>query len=373
MKSDKFMQAASLILMMLVYIGINFYVFYRLVYMLPLIMPLRGAVVAIGVVVVVCIFAYFLGRHILPPDVLTVIYKISSSWIFMSIYFLLIFLILDICRFIPAVPVESILNKNWISFVVMVGVVAIIFIFGHQKYLNKERVELNLSLNKSVPVSAPIKIVALSDLHLGYNIGKEEFAGWVELINKEQPDIVLFAGDIIDFDVEPLYRENMADVFHQIKSKYGLYGIMGNHEYISGASNSVEFYEKAGIKLLRDATELIDDKFYVVGRDDRMYPNRKPVWELTDPLDKSKPIIMLDHQPYHLEDVVPHGVDLQISGHTHHGQVWPISWVTQAIYEVAHGYKQKENTRFYVSSGIGLWGGKFRIGTQSEYVVINLK
>lgn len=365
------MQIASLILMMLIYVGINFYVFYRLVYMLPPVLPLRGIVVAVGVIMVGCIFAYFLGRDLFPASVLTVIYKISSSWIFMSFYFLIIFLILDICRIIPGIPIGTILYRNWISFAVVVGLVAIIFIFGHQKYLNKERVELNLSLNKPA-LGTPLKIVALSDLHLGYNIGREEFAGWVELINKEEPDIVLLAGDIIDFDVHPLYRDNMADVFHQIKSKYGIYGILGNHEYISGANESVEFYEKAGINLLRDSSTLIDGRFYIVGRDDRIYFGRKPIWELTDPLDKSKPVIILDHQPFHLEEVVPHGVDLQISGHTHHGQVWPISWITQAIYEVAHGYKKKGDTHFYISSGMGLWGGKYRIGTQSEYLVVNL-
>ena len=367
------MKTVYFILMILFFLGVNFYVFYRLVYMLPPVVALRGIVVAIGIAVVLGFFGYFLGRDFLPQGMITVMYTISSSWIFISIYFLIIFLVLDILRIIPGVPVETILYKNWITFAVIVGAVSAIFIYGYNKYLNKERVELNITVNKPNHLSTPLKIVALSDLHLGNSIGRDEFAGWVELINKEQPDIVLLAGDVIDFDVRPLYDQNMADVFKQIKSKYGIYGVMGNHEYISGADKSTEFYEKAGIHLLRDASKLIDGRFYIVGRDDHSYYGRSSIWEMTDSLDKSKPIIVLDHQPHYLDAVLAHGVDLQISGHTHHGQVWPISWITDAIYELSHGYMQKENTHFYVSSGMGLWGGKFRIGTQSEYVVINLK
>jgi len=359
--------------MILFFLGINFYVFYRLIYMLPAVVALRGIVLTAGIVIVLSLFGYFLGRDIFPQSIISVMYSIGTSWIFMAIYFVIIFLVLDILRIIPGFPAEIILYKNWISFVAVVGLVAVTFIYGHQKYLNKERVELNIALNKPGGQAAPVKIVALSDLHLGHNIGRDEFAGWVELINKENPDIVLFAGDVIDFDVRPLVEQNMAEVFKRIKSKYGVYTIMGNHEYISGGNNSVEFFASAGVQLLRDKAELIDNKFYVVGRDDRSDYGRKSIWELTEPLDKTKPIIVLDHQPYDLDAVVPAGVDLQISGHTHHGQVWPISWITDAIYEVAHGYKQKDNTHFYVSSGMGLWGGKYRIGTQSEYVVVNLK
>jgi predicted MPP superfamily phosphohydrolase len=366
------MKSVYFILMILFFLGINFYVFYRLVYMLPAVTALRSIVVVIGLAVILGFFGYFLGRDVFPQRVISFMYTVSSSWIFMVIYFVIIFLVLDILRVIPAFPVESVLYRNWISLVSIVGLVAMIFIYGHQKYIDKERVELTLKVNKSVGQTTPIKIVALSDLHLGSNTGRDELAGWVELINKEDPDIVLIAGDIIDFDIRPLYDQNMAEVFKRIKSKYGVYTIMGNHEYISGANGSVEFFETAGIHLLRDASELIDNKFYIVGRDDRSYHGRKTIRELTDSLDISKPVILLDHQPYELDAVASHGVDLQISGHTHHGQVWPISWITDAIYELSHGYLKKENTHFYVSSGIGVWGGKYRIGTQSEYVVISL-
>ena len=83
--------------------------------------------------------------------------------------------------------------------------------------------------------------------------------------------------------------------------------------------------------------------------------------------------LLLDHQPYHLEEAEQNGIDFQFSGHTHHGQVWPVSWITDALYEKAYGSLQKGNTRYYISSGMGIWGGKFRIGTQSEYVVLTIE
>jgi predicted MPP superfamily phosphohydrolase len=134
-----------------------------------------------------------------------------------------------------------------------------------------------------------------------------------------------------------------------------------------------DFFQKAGIKLLRDSVALVDSTFYIVGRDDKTNPNRKPVKELLAGIDHSKPIILLDHQPYNLQESVDNRIDLQFSGHTHEGQIWPFSLITKAIYENSHGFIKKGETNIYVSSGIGIWGGKFRIGTQSEFVVFNIK
>ena len=128
---------------------------------------------------------------------------------------------------------------------------------------------------------------------------------------------------------------------------------------------------KTKINLLRDSSVLIDDSFYLVGRDDRTNINRKSLKELIENLDKTKPILVLDHQPYHLEESEINQVDIQFSGHTHQGQIWPISLLTNALFEKSHGYLKKGNTHYYVSSGIGIWGGRYRIGTYSEYVVID--
>lgn len=367
------MKFFQLLLMMLMILGINYYVFYRLVYMLPRILLLRGAVVGFGIVVVSCLFTYLFAGRVLPVPVSTVLYSIGTSWLIASIYFVLIFLLLDVGRLLDRNLVSSLLHKNWVSFGVIIGVVSSLLFWGNSRYKEKERVELNLSLNQQAKLSRPLKIVAVSDLHLGYNIGEKELSEWVELINKEEPDIVLMAGDVVDIDIRPLQIQGLDKLFKQIKSRYGIYAVPGNHEYFAGIMECQEFMNQAGIRLLRDEVVLVDNRFYIVGRDDRTYYGRKNnLYDLVENLDRSKPIIVLDHQPFELEKVERGKADLQISGHTHYGQIWPISWITELIYEKAHGHVQKGNAHVYVSSGLGIWGGKFRVGTRSEYVVINL-
>lgn len=360
------------ILMLTFVLGANIYVFYRLCKMVPFLW-VKIALIVLGVLLIGCIVLFFLAREALSPTFLSVIYKVGTSWFFIFLYLLMVLLVADLVRVTHILPIQEYFSRSWIGFFSVTGFVAIIMTLGYIKYENKTRVALDIALTKPVPANRNLKIVAVSDMHLGYSIDRKEFEGWVTLINKENPDIILMAGDMIDNSTVPLRQQQMDDVFKQLKSKYGIYACMGNHENISGAKQSIEFLKDAGVHLLRDSAALVNNSFYIVGRNDRSTSNRKEVRDLVEHLDRSKPIIMLDHQPYKLEEVEKNKVDLQISGHTHYGQVWPISWITNAIYEKAHGYLQKGDSHIYVSSGLGLWGGKFRIGTQSEYVVINLK
>lgn len=359
------------ILMLLIILGINFYVIYRLVYLVPKVLIVRGAVLTITTFAVCCLLSNFIFADKLPLGLSSAIYTIGTSWFFAAIYFLIIFLLLDIARVTGLFSVENILYKNWLSFGAITGLVVIVLFLGNLKYHNKDRVELQIALNKQM--GAPLKIVSLSDLHLGYGIGKEEFAKWIELINQENADIVLMSGDVIDNSLRPLRQQGMAEMFKQIKSKYGIYAVPGNHEYFANIMQSEAFFEQADVQLLRDKAVLIDNRFYVIGRDDRTYYGREQeLGNLTESLDKSKPLIVLDHQPYELDEVERKKIDLQLSGHTHDGQIWPISWITSAMYEKSHGYLKKGSSHIYVSSGMGIWGGKFRVGTRSEYVVIHL-
>ena len=169
--------------------------------------------------------------------------------------------------------------------------------------------------------------------------------------------------------MRPLMEERMAEEFHRLKAP--VYACMGNHEFYTGVPEAKQFYKDAGIRLLIDEAAVIDSSIAVIGRDDRSNMRRKPIKDLMKD-DSSLFTIVLDHQPYHLDRTEKAGVDFQLSGHTHRGQVWPISWVTDHIYECSWGSHQRGKTQFYVSSGLGIWGGKFRIGTQSEYVVATI-
>ncbi|MDF9830359.1 metallophosphoesterase [Parabacteroides sp. PF5-6] len=365
------MRLIPVLLMLTVILGGNYYVFLRLWQMLPPSLVGRLLFVVAAVFLIASPFVSMLAGSAFPPTLTAAMYRIGTSWLIAFMYLLLAFLVLDIIRLTHLFPIDTYLRHSWIGLGTLAAGLTILLSIGYYRYTHKDRVELQLSVDKEI--AGELKIVAASDLHLGYGIGRKEFESWVELINKENPDIVLIAGDITDNNVAPLYEADMGAVFSQIKSRYGTYVIPGNHEYIAGGEPAETFLRAAGVTFLKDSVALVDDRFYIVGRDDRSNPQRQTIAALTASLDPSKPIILLDHQPYHLEEAEQSGIDLQLSGHTHKGQVWPISLVTRFLFELDHGYKQKSNTHYYVSSGLGIWGGKFRIGSRSEYVVIRFK
>lgn len=336
----------------------------------------RIILISLAVLLVSSLFLYFLLGDSLPIALASFFYKIGTSWLIIFLYLLILTLLKDLIRLLHLVPTNSFSHytkDNWVGLALAAAFITMLMICGYLKYRWKVKVEIPIVTEKKLEKRNSLRIVAISDLHLGYSIGKSELTSWIELINEEKPDIVLIAGDIIDNSVRPLLDDNLAQCFKTVKAPLGIYTCLGNHEYISGLNESTHFIEDAGIHLLRDSYALVDSSFYVVGRDDRSNPKRKPLSELVASLDKSKPIILLDHQPYNLEEAEANGIDFQFSGHTHRGQVWPISLITDKIYEDSHGSLKKGKTNIYVSSGIGIWGGKFRIGTQSEYVVIDIK
>ena len=187
------------------------------------------------------------------------------------------------------------------------------------------------------------------------------------MINAEHPDLVLFGGDIVDIAAKPLFDGNYAQEFRRLEAP--AYAVMGNHEYIAGAEDSERFLADAGITLLKDSVAHFKG-IDIIGRDDRSNPSRPALWEYASSL--SGFTILLDHQPSHLEEAQDAGIDFQFSGHTHRGQAWPISWITDAIFEKSWGPYQKGSTQYYISSGLGIWGPKIRIGTRSEYLVLQI-
>ena len=358
-----------IITMLVVVAGASFYVFYRLWYMIPPSTISRTILICATVFLVVSPFISLGFGTRLPFPVTSFLYQVGTSWLIIMIYVVIIFVVLDLVRITGLLPLKQYMFNSWTGFCVLFLIVAALMTYGNINYHNKKRVELTVKSEKNI--EKPLKIVVISDLHLGYGIKTKEFSKWVKLINKEEPDIVLIAGDAIDNSLKPLYDRNFTDIFGEIISKHGIFIAPGNHEYISHIDESIDFLIKAGVVVLRDSAILVDNACYILGRDDRSNSNRKSIAELTDTLDKTKPIILIDHQPYHFEEVEENNIDLYIAGHTHAGQTFPITLITKAMYELSYGYLKKGNTHFYVTSGIGIWGGKFRIGSKSEYVVIN--
>ena len=307
----------------------------------------------------------------MPMPLATAVYEIGTSSIFILLYLFMLFVVLDLGRLVHLIARTLLYNNWWMTGGIAFFMVAL-FVYGHLHYKHKVREELTL---KSEKVSKPVKLVMVSDLHLGYHNQREEFHRWVDLINAEKPDLILIAGDIIDGSMRPLKDQKMYEEFHRLSAP--VYACLGNHEYFSGEPEAQQFYRDANIHLLQDSATVVGD-LCIIGRDDRTNIHRKSLGKIISlnsyllPL-TSKYTILLDHQPYHLEQAERQHIDFQFSGHTHHGQVWPISWITESIYECAFGAHKRGHTNYYVSSGLGIWGGKFRIGTRSEYVVLNLQ
>ena len=301
-------------------------------------------------------------------------YEVGTSTLFILMYIVIIFLVLDLGRLVHLVP-KSLLYHNWYASIGIFVLILGVLLYGNLHYYNKVRVSLELKSAKPLPKD--YKVVMASDLHLGYHNPREELARWVDMINDENPDFILIAGDIIDGSMRPLLEERMAEEFHRLQAP--VYACLGNHEFYAGHPEAKQFYKDAGIHLLIDNGVVIDSCIMIIGRDDRTNMRRKPIKDLVTSFRTSHAslhnpfTIVLDHQPYNLDRAEAAGVDFQLSGHTHRGQVWPISWITDHIYECSWGSYQRGNTQFYISSGIGIWGGKFRIGTQSEFVVATLR
>lgn len=341
------------------------YVSWHVWRLLPFSTPVKVVVMLVMLAALACMVFQFKSDSV-PMPMATAMYEIGNSWLVIMFYLLMAFLLLDIGRLIHLVP-ASWLKSNAITSLALAGVMLVTFIGGNIHYHNKQRKEIHLTTDK--PLERPLKIVMLSDLHAGFHNRRAEVGRWINMINAEQPDLVLIAGDIIDGNVRPLKEQGTAEELKRLTAP--TLACLGNHEYITGIYRAIDLIGQTGIVLLRDSTVTIDG-VTIVGRDDRSNRQRKTVAQLLQGIDKSNYIIMLDHQPFQLEEAEQNGVDLQLSGHTHRGQVWPLNWVTRRMYECDYGKYSRDKTDYYVSSGIGIWGGKFRIGTDSEYAVITI-
>ena len=366
-----------------IYFAGNFYVFHRGLQALPNINWLRTGYKFIFIFLsLTFIISRFTGHSsfITLHHVLT---WFGSFWLAAVVYFLIAVAVFDLVRlinlgfhFLPATDSIGYLKLKLYLFLITLFSVGITLIFGYFNATHPQIKTLNLKINKSQNINS-IKIVAVSDIHLGPLVGKNMLELLVKMVNQQKPDIIILAGDILDESQESIIREDTGNPLRRFQAPFGVYAVVGNHEYIGGISSAMKYIQSLNITILRDSAIEINKSFFLIGRDDHgmgrsSNKTRKPLNELVKSFDKSKPLILIDHQPYNLQDAVDNGIDVQISGHTHNGQFWPFNYLIQNIFELSWGYKRKVNTHFYVSSGYGTWGPPVRIGNRSEIVVLNL-
>jgi uncharacterized protein len=243
------------------------------------------------------------------------------------------------------------------------AILLMIFLLGSFMAYNPVVRELDITVD--APEADSLHIVLASDFHLGVLSGKNHLQRFVDKSNSLNPDVVLLAGDLVDDDPIWYARYGMSEVMDQLKAKIGIYGILGNHDYYGKKIPLlVQLMEKSGIHILRDETILVENRFYLTGREDRTFRDR-PLLETLKP-ESGLPWIVMDHTPPKLDPPTRLGVDLQVSGHTHKGQMWPNRFITKKVFELDYGYRQINKSHFLVSSGFGFWGPPIRIGSRSE-------
>lgn len=356
-------------------------------------------------VLVITIYTFFASAlvigFLLPPSPLERIMKlIGNYWLGVLLYVVLTVIIADGIRLVvkksKKLPAAYVRSKRVfvIAGTACILTIATVSIYGaiNARIIHTTRYEV--TIEKDIEKLNNLKIALVADLHMGYNIGTPHIEKMVEKINKENPDLVVIAGDIFDNEYEALDNpKTITNTLKKLKSKYGVYAVYGNHDIkekiLAGFTFSKkgekkesdirmdQLLEDANITLLRDDGVLIDDSFYLYGRPDYRRPGRgitvrKTPEEITENMDKTKPIIVLDHEPSELQELADAGVDLDLSGHTHDGQLFPANITTALMWENSYGYLKKGNMHNIVTSGVGLFGPNMRVGTIAEVVIVDI-
>ena len=380
MRSVQFLIFFSIVL--LIYSLVNYYIYIRGMQALPVGMAFKNWYPWIFLFVSASyIFSRFLERIWISP-VSSFFTFIGSFWLAAMIYLLMAVLVIDLVRLViyflpnkPEILVNHYSDVKKYMFLVVIAVTGIVVLAGHINALNPRITRLDIKIHKKAGTMKTLHIAAASDIHMGTLVGPRRTAKLVRMLNERNADIILLAGDIVDEDLAPVIHYDLGRSLLKLKAPLGVYAITGNHEYIGGAEAAVKYLETHGIKMLRDTAVKINGSFYLAGRNDRdskrfSSRERKPLDKVLEGVDSTFPVLLMDHQPFNLQQVADAGVDFQLSGHTHHGQLWPFNYITDAIYEVSWGYLKKGNSNFYVSSGYGGWGPPVRTGNRPEILDI---
>lgn len=306
-------------------------------------------------------------------------YSLLGGYYYLPVllYAFLFYLLFDLVRLVnwktDFIPKAVLAGKRFnrillVGFLIATG---LIVAAGSYNFNNTKINQYSIGVPKKSAEKDQLKIAVAADLHLSEITNRNFFLQFVEKINSIEPDIVLLPGDIIEDDQSGSKSEYFKKQFRQLSSKYGVYAVDGNHEIYMG-EKKYKFFGEAGIKVLRDSVTLIDNVFYLVGRRDRHDKQRKPLDDLIKHIPDSLPIISMDHQPYHFENVHKNNIDVQFSGHTHHGQLFPFQLITKSIYELSWGYKKINGTHFFVTSGAQGWGPPVKTSSPSEIMEIDV-
>lgn len=384
------MKASEMIVFLLIALGIygltNFYILRRGWQSLSGYPFLR----TVFLVVFGClILAYPLGRLLGGTSrgvVSDILVRAGSFYMALMIYLFLLLVLVDFFRlanafwdFFPKGFAANPHKTGVIAFMTVLGIGLGVVAGGTMNALHPRLRTLEIVIDK--PAGAALRNLEIglaSDIHLGTVMGSRRLERIVERLNAFDPDIVLLPGDIVDESVSRAEEEKMINSLRSIKAPLGVFSVLGNHEYYGGLKKNLEYLVRGGVRVLQDEAVLVGGAFVLVGRKDptslRFQESRLSIHEILEKagLEPGLPTILLDHQPLRLQEAEEAGIDLELCGHTHAGQLFPFNLINKKVWELHWGYLKKGRTQYYVSCGVGTWGPPVRTCSIPEIVRIKV-
>ena len=350
--------------------GIHFYVYKRTIHFLNI----SGAFkIYLALAIFILFFSYPLIRAIsgfLPVEISLVLHILSTLWIGMVFYLFLFFILADLITLILSLAFP--IPKVAIGIAVFIlTILTVIYGYIEANRISTRKITIKIeNLN-----GKELRIVHLSDLHLGLNFNYLKLKRMIPHINKFSPDLVLITGDILDEKADRINKYK--NLFSEIQSGLGIFAVTGNHEFYAGNQKSIEFLKSAGITLLRNQVLTLNN-VEIAGVDDEEFLRNSKNWKenLKNTLKKAHKenmLILLKHRPTGFDIARENGVGLMLCGHTHRAQLFPLHFITSRVYRYFYGYHIEGKMHIYVNSGLGTWGPPLRLFAPPEIVFITLK
>lgn len=354
--------------------------------------------ILIGVIYYFCVLAMYIGLLLPHGKIEKYVKLLGYYWYGISVY---IFMVLAVALLIRFIMRHLFRNSAWVHSrvagvllgLICVGTVVGTTIYGHINAGTIRTTKYEVTVKKDGGALSELNVVLVADFHLGYNIGPKLMQQMAEKVNACNPDIVLIAGDIFDNAIENVEEpDKIVEILKGIESKYGTYAVWGNHDceepIVGGFTfpssekkmtdiRMDELIEECGIQLMRDESILLENSVYIYGRPDEERPGRdiderRSEEELMETMDRSKPVIVFEHEPKFLDRSEQAGVDVHLAGHTHDGLLFPLNISCAIMWENSCGLLQKGDMTSIVTSGVGLYGPNMRVGTIPEICDIHI-
>jgi predicted MPP superfamily phosphohydrolase len=260
--------------------------------------------------------------------------------------------------------------RTW-RLILSLGVPLLVVAYGVINHRVLRVMEYHVELPRRSSTAGELTVVFMADLHFRGLTSDRFLDELTAKVNAQKPDIILIGGDMLEGDRRDEDTGRYERALSRMVSKYGTYGVPGNHEGFSRVGNG-GFLERAGIRLLQDEVVAVDDALILAGRKDGRSRNRKPIADLLSAAPHNLPVILLAHRPTEFDEARRSGADMQLSGHTHHGQLFPANLVTSREYDLSRGHLEKEGAHLFVTSGVQGWGPPVRTVGASEILVIRI-